>query len=259
MMYLKRYFLIKSRPKVPVRICKDAWEDIQEYKDDFKYVIRFRDEFRPQFLHQSPQGKFRRDAVNHIMHVVSETKLTHCSQQLAVYMLDIFMDNYYIDTDKLLLLANTCLLIAAKIEENSMTMPKIAELNSFVNNRYTISDYKNLEVLILNFYNWYVMFPTPAHYTHYYMQDAVNLEDIHFKRTTLRELVLELFTFTRKYLNAITEDIHYMQCFAPSKLGAAVLSSARLSIGLSSWTVELQNLTGYTDNDLRDIRNILLQ
>lgn len=50
-----------------------------------------------------------------------------------------------------------------------------------------------------------------------------------------------------------------MQCFAPSKLAAAVLSAARISIGLNSWTVELQNLTEYTDDDLKDIRDILLQ
>lgn len=167
------------------------------------------------------QGKSRRDAVNHIMNITSEKKLTHCTQQLAVYILDIFMDNHYIATEQLLLLANTCLLIAgrllikifainkfifsAKIEENSKTTPKIAELDAFLNSNYSLDDYKSLEVIILNFFNWYVMFPTPAHYTHYYMQEVLNYDDIRLKKTTLREILLELLSFTRKYLNAITE------------------------------------------------------
>lgn len=50
-----------------------------------------------------------------------------------------------------------------------------------------------------------------------------------------------------------------MQCFLPSQLAAAITSSARVSIGLSSWTHELENFTDYTENDIQYIRVLILQ
>lgn len=40
-----------------------------------------------------------------------------------------------------------------------------------------MKDYKDLEIVILKFFEWYVMFPTAAHYTHYYIQGILSPSD----------------------------------------------------------------------------------
>lgn len=79
----------------------------------------------------------------------------------------------------------------AKFEENNATIPKMSELNAVTNNRYSITDYKCLEVIILKFFDWYIMFPTPAHYTHYYIQGMICPQD--YNNTQVQEGIRTLF------------------------------------------------------------------
>lgn len=53
-------------------------------------------------------------------------------------------------------------------------------------------------------------------------------------------------------ISRLISDIHYMQRFVPSKLGAAVLSVARNHVGLSNWSEQLENLTEYTNEDIQE-------
>lgn len=50
-----------------------------------------------------------------------------------------------------------------------------------------------------------------------------------------------------------------MQFFKPSKLAASVLSAARLRMGLTEWTEQLTEFTGYFAYDLKDCLNALLK
>ena len=54
-------------------------------------------------------------------------------------------------------------------------------------------------------------------------------------------------------------DIHYMQYFDASKLAAATISAARMSLQLPSWNTQLLNFTRYTEEDIKIIRDLLLQ
>lgn len=134
-------------------------------------------------------------------------KLTHCCLHLAIYLLDIFMDNHSIVPERLLLVANSCILIAgiiiitlkkissrfiatisAKFEEISTAIPKIKDLNDEIGNVHSINDCKTFECIILKFYNWYVMFPTVAHYVSYFLRAVISEDE--FKRITNPRTVL---------------------------------------------------------------------
>lgn len=42
-----------------------------------------------------------------------------------------------------------------------------------------------------------------------------------------------------------------MQCFSPSKLAAAVIAASRKQLGLEMWTEQLQDLTNFTIEDIK--------
>lgn len=54
-------------------------------------------------------------------------------------------------------------------------------------------------------------------------------------------------------------DIHYMQCFPPSKLAAAVIAASRLQQGLAMWSKQLEDLTTYTTEDIVDPMRMLMK
>lgn len=54
-------------------------------------------------------------------------------------------------------------------------------------------------------------------------------------------------------------DIHYMQCFPPSKLAAAVIAASRSQQGLGMWTEQLEDLTDFTIEDLKEPLEVLMK
>lgn len=119
------------------------------------------------------------------------------------------MDNHAIDIDKIHLVANVCLLLAAKVEETTTKQIKITELNMNINNAYSINDYKALEIMILKFFNWYLMFPTTATYSHYFMQAVLTESEVKFLMDTLNEtssgVITELHNKIKIYLDKIID------------------------------------------------------
>ncbi|XP_019872747.2 cyclin-J [Aethina tumida] len=248
-MSLKMRYLMKKESIFYLQ--REAWDDIKEYEDNFKQVIRQREKNRIPFFHQSPQFNFRGYLVEYIKRICIEKRLTHCCLHLAVYLLDVFMDSHSIVPERVFVVANVCLLLAAKFEENTTNIPKIIELNSAINNKYTAQDYKELEIIILKFFHWYIMFPTAAHYVHYYIQGIISSDDLK-SNTSLRSLFYDLHDNITTYLDYVVDNIHYMQCYTPSKLAAAIICASRLEVGLNGWTNQLKNLTDYTPDDFQD-------
>jgi len=76
--------------------------------------------------------------------------------------MDRFVDYYKIRPDKLLLVAITCLHIAAQIENTDAFIPRYSEMNRLVKNAYTAFEYKAVERKILCFLNFELIRPTTA-------------------------------------------------------------------------------------------------
>lgn len=98
---------------------------------------------------------------------------------LAIYLLDCFMDNYTIRADKLNLSAITCLIIAAKIEEADVDMPKFADLNKLLNEVYSLNEFKNVECKVLGTFNFDLIRPTAATFAEYFANSIITLQDYH--------------------------------------------------------------------------------
>lgn len=97
----------------------------------------------------------------------------------AVYLLDCFMDYYTIRFDKLKLTAITCLIVAAKIEEADVDIPKFGDLNKLVEKTYILQEFKNVECKVLGTFNFDLIRPTSATFAEYFANSFLTLQDYH--------------------------------------------------------------------------------
>lgn len=79
-----------------------------------------------------------------------------------MYYVDRFADQFKIRPDKFPLVGLICLHIAAQIENTDALIPRYSEMNGFVKDAYTATEYKVVERKILCFFNFEMMRPTTA-------------------------------------------------------------------------------------------------
>lgn len=119
---------------------------------------------------------------------------------LAVYFLDIFMDNHVIRLWRLYLVALTSLRVAAKVEEKDFTPAKVGRLNAsrcfafyaqiftieilitltiyiLTGGNYSREDYNILESIMLKLFDWDMNIPTVATFGAYYAEFVADEAD----------------------------------------------------------------------------------
>lgn len=114
---------------------------------------------------------------------------------LAVCLLDYFMDNHDLKFDTIILVSFACLTLAgkcnfndlykytrfiffkstnfiliAKIEEHSLSIPKLNNMRYILSKEITNSHFRNVEMKILMFYNYSISVPTVAHFIEFYKE-----------------------------------------------------------------------------------------
>ncbi|XP_061398432.1 cyclin-J [Musca vetustissima] len=150
-----------------------------DYSDDIFQSLRESELRRHTIYFRSPQIEYRPMLLQLTMDAVEKNKLSRTTLHLAIYFLDCFMDSYTIRPDKLNLTAITCLMIAAKIEEADMDMPKFADLNRLMGKNYNLQEYRNVERKVLSTFNFNVIRPTSAAFAEYFANNLVTLQDFH--------------------------------------------------------------------------------
>ncbi|XP_037813270.1 cyclin-J [Lucilia sericata] len=159
------------------RIDKTHW--ICDYSDDIFQTLRETELNRRLVCFRSQQVGQRAMLLKLLKTATEKHKLSRTTLHLAIYLLDCFMDNYTIRADKLNLSAITCLIIAAKIEEADVDMPKFADLNKLLNEVYTLNEFKNVECKVLSTFNFDLIRPTAATFAEYFANSIVTLQDYH--------------------------------------------------------------------------------
>lgn len=232
-----------------------------EYAEEIVGTLQEKEKQRIPFLQQSPQLKYRHVLVTWMRAVAEELNLSNTSVHLAVYLLDIFMDNHRIVEERLGLVALVCILLAAKFEERDANVPKISELNSRVGNQYPITDFISLEFMIMQFLHWSLVLPTAAHFAEYYTVFATSSSDMcsvpsQFK--TFKELRNAVQHNVRDFLDLSLQEVCLIPV-KPSLVAAACIAAARQTLQLSSkWTSILQNVTKYQFMDLLPCVSVLI-
>lgn len=172
------------------------------------------------------------------------------------------MDRHRIAIERLSLVVLCCLGIASKLEDRDQDVPKYSDLNLQMNNVYCISDYQKLERMIIQSFQYSLLYPTAAVFVEYYLEASVSESD---------------FEKSGKQFNSFTEMKHVVACrvlevldltvsdyemvqMLPSKLAAACLAAGRkLSRIENVWSTELALLTNYLFKDIEEMMKILLK
>ncbi|XP_017479852.1 PREDICTED: cyclin-J isoform X2 [Rhagoletis zephyria] len=259
------------------RIEKSHW--ICDYSDDIFQTLRETELRRNVLSFQSEQCGFR-PVMLRLLKVATEVhQLSRTTLHLALYLLDGFMDNYTIRTEKLNLTAMTCLIVAAKIEEADINAPKFAELNKLVGDVYTLDDFRKAEMKVLMLFHFDLIRPTTATFAEYFANNIITLDDFHLYlqnwhggmsdfRTILQHQQLndatpdivppyyrtyeEMATVLSKLLfNLVDETLCYIKFVnaRPSIIAASCIAAVRhLSFVTPLWTPYLVSVTECTQD-----------
>ena len=71
-----------------------------------------------------------------------------------------------------------CSYIPGKFSERDASVPRISEINEFLESAYTKTDIISFEGAILKHFKWRLTMPTALHFAEYFMEYAVAPQDI---------------------------------------------------------------------------------
>lgn len=236
---------------------------------------------RKQFLDQSPQADHRDEFIGLIRKMGVNERLSRTTIHLgmcsfnatilkgpyiiyfvflsllvAIYLLDVFMDNHRIAYDRLATVSICCLLLAAKIEECDTGIPKLANLNSMVTYPCELSGLVALEGMMLKFYEFQMMIPTAATFLEYFIEgiaDDCDYDASIENRTRFHSLMAmkrELTDLALEFVDLTLLNVYMMQEL-PSKMAAACLAAARCTLEVGeAWPYHLKIMTKYSLNEI---------
>nr|XP_032807960.1 cyclin-J-like isoform X2 [Petromyzon marinus] len=232
---------------------------------DVNQTLRLKELKLPAYRAQSPQISLRRFFADLLAILSNRFKLCPTARHLAVYLLDLFMDRYDISVKQLYIVSLSCLVLASKFEEKEDRVPKLEQLNalgfmSHMNLRLGKQELRQMELLLLDSFQWNLCLPTPAHFIDYYLCSAVNETDLHngWPLPGLAKSRFYMEKYTHYFLEVSLQDHAYLR-FYPSQVAAACIAASRICLNLTpSWPSHLQRLTSYTWDHLTPCIELML-
>jgi hypothetical protein len=95
-------------------------------------------------------------------------------------------------------------MFSAKFEEKEENIPKAKSLNAFMQEPgYQLWEYLRMEITLLEFFQWRICLPTPAHFVDYILNFSVLSSDCHANRPI--QDCERVRKFVKKYNNYFLE------------------------------------------------------
>lgn len=241
----------------------DRWSNVcdvsgcSEYDDDILETLKESEANRKQLKFIAPQMQHRPLMVQLIQDVCEEQRFRRTTVHLAIYLLDIFMSCHAIPERRLKLVALTCLFVACKLEDNESNVPTLSTLNGFVGNIYEPSEFVNLEVRMLKFFNWDLTIPSAATFLDLFELHSLSRNE-YAAFASHPETPQNCFTTYVRCINRTAGELlsaslgHFKLCrIKPSQLAASCIAVGRiLTQNVPVWSEQLTSLTGYTYSQL---------
>ncbi|XP_046385474.1 cyclin-J isoform X2 [Ischnura elegans] len=243
-----------------------------EYAKDVIKALILKERRRKKFFCRSPQIHERPQLISWIQKLSERLKLQNTTSHLAVYVLDIFMDNHDIEPSKLKLLAIVCLLLAAKFEELDSNIPKISVLKNKLDSDFAPTDFITMELVILKFLKWQLAHPTTAHFVEIFSSYAVEENDLvccreehvdvinnETMKCAMSSLRLEASEAMQELMEITLKDTSYIK-FQPSVIAATIVCLTRRQLMLEPpWTPTLVKVTGMNGKEFSHCLKWLLR
>ena len=205
--------------------------------------------------------RFRRLLVDWMCEVGDELRLHNSTMHVAVLFLDRMLQSVTVAKSRLQLVAISCILIAAKLEEAEEHVPAVMDLNEFAQPGYSPDEIQGMEMQVLNQLGWSMGAVTPLHFLGYYLSKGVVFEDDTFQG---RPLVDKVPRYVQKYAEFFADlclQDYAFQRYEPSLLAAAIITASRKALHIAGapgaeagangsrglWRPELTALTGTSE------------
>ncbi|XP_042192786.1 cyclin-J [Callorhinchus milii] len=233
---------------------------------DIHQALRNKEVKLTPYKSQSPQLNLRRYFADLLAIISNHFCLCPTTRHLAIYLLDLFMDRCNISVQQLHVVALSCLLLASKFEEKEECVPKLEQLNSLgcmtnMNLALSKQNLLQMELLLLETFQWNLCLPTAAHFIDYYLTAAVHTSDVHngWPMVCLEKIKVYMHKYSDYFLEVSLQDHGFLN-YAPSLVAAACIAASRAVLRLSPpWPTRLHCLTDYTwDSLLSCIENLLI-
>ncbi|XP_055844212.1 cyclin-J isoform X2 [Episyrphus balteatus] len=239
-----------------------------EYSNDILASLKESEKRRRKIDYKSRQTSHRPILLMLMEIAASRLSLSRTTLHLGVYLLDGFMDTYTISLEKLNASALMCLLIAAKIEEADLNIPKFAQLNDLVGGVYSNQDFKVVEKKIISTFEYDFLYPTAAAFVESYSNQLISYQDYlchQIHRSNTRSSVFSTYDLmmqdsTEVLFNVLDISLHDKRLvnYTPSVVGAACLAATRSIKKIQPvWTERLIQLTGYNFEKIEPYAEVL--
>ncbi|XP_046990687.1 cyclin-J isoform X1 [Schistocerca americana] len=232
-----------------------------DYAKDVVSSLREKERQRIPFNFRSPQIQYRSHLVKWICNIAEGLKLSSTTVHLAIYILDIFMDNHSIALESLNLLTLVSVLLAAKFEERDINVPKVSDMNALIESPYPVAEFLAMEFMTLQFLKWSLVHPTAAHFAEFYVVHIISPADFssdnHFE--TYKDLQHAAHHYMKEFLDYSLQDPGF-HLFNPSLVAGSCIALARIRLRLSEkWTPGLLEVTQYRLSDLKPCMELIMR
>ncbi|KAL7734535.1 hypothetical protein ACLKA6_010850 [Drosophila palustris] len=193
-----------------------------------------------------PQYMRRQTDINHSMRTIlvdwlvevgEEYKMDTETLYLTVSYLDRFLSQMSVQRSKLQLVGTAAMYVAAKYEE--IYPPAVEEFVFLTDDSYTKAQVLRMEQAFLKILSFNLCTPT----AYVFINTYAVLCDMPQKLKNLTLFICEL---------SLMEGDSYMQ-YLPSLMSAASLALSRHILGMQMWTPQLEEITTYSLDQLKDV------
>ena len=216
----------------------------------------------------------RRALIEWTVDVCEHCRLSLSTATLAIVLCDRVLVKTRVPSISLQLVASACIVLAAKFEEAENFVPSFARIRRMTHSLFSVTLFKKMEVAVLTELDWKLSIPTSSHFLDAFLKasdgglvagDAID-SPTSFAACLVRDAVRHPTSATRKRLahmivlmhNISIQNLDFFACHKPSAMAASILMCSRMALNMkTTWPVQLEALTGYSDELLRPCAKVI--
>ncbi|KAF8156984.1 cyclin-like protein [Crassisporium funariophilum] len=180
--------------------------------------------------------------IDWLLQVHARFSLNSESLFLTVNVLDRFLGMRSISISKLQLVGLASFFIATKFEETYA--PSVKEIAYLADDQYTVEEILKAERYILKSIEWDLRAPGPLGW----LRRASKADECEVHARTIAKYLIEIGLLEHKMIGVVS-----------SKVSAAALWLARMTLGREEWTANLEHYTTFSEKELLPVANMMLE
>ncbi|KAK9686907.1 G2/mitotic-specific cyclin [Basidiobolus ranarum] len=211
----------------------------------FEYLRELEPQYQPNPEYIDNQKglswKMRSILVDWLIEVHQKFRLLPETLFFAINIIDRFLSQRVVSLVKLQLVGLTAMLIGAKVEE--IMCPSIENFIYMADGGYTEEEVKKAERYILQVLGWNMSYPNPLNF----LRRVSKADSYDVQTRTIAKYLMEVSLLDHRFLP-----------YPPSQMAASGLYLARSILNRGSWDANLIHYSGYSEEELLPVVNILI-